>query len=144
MTGELTRVYLKHKAEPLTFAVEMDERGRCLAVLDVSDEQTKGGLCPHLLGVLPLAGRIDDVESVNARRQEFHLFEPECGNTHHLLADLLTMERAYRGSTERFESADRNAKSLKKIMEEDGAKVHQLLIKIQDRKPLPLFAGVEG
>lgn len=143
MTGELQRYYLKHKDEPLTYAVEADERGHVLASLDVSSEEASGGLCPHMLSSLPLAGRLDDVEMINKRRAEFKLFEPECGNTHHLLRDLLDMEREYRGSTQRWESADRNAKALKKVMEEDGEKVHQLLMKIQDRKPLPLFAGIE-
>lgn len=142
MTGELKKYYLKHKAEPLTYAVEADERGHVLAALDVSGDETSGGLCPHILPSLPLAGGMDDVEMLNKQRAEFNLFEPECGNTHHLLKDLLEMEREYRGSTQRWESADRNAKSLKKIMEEDGEKVHQLLMKIQDRKPLPLFAGI--
>lgn len=142
MTGELTRFYLKHKTNTEVFAVEADDRGEILAALDVTAEASSGGVCPHMLATLPLAGRVDDVVSLNMRRAEFAFVEPECGNTHHLLADLLTLEREFRGSTQRWESADRTSKSLKKIMEEDGEKVHQLLMKIQDRKPLPLFEHV--
>ena len=139
MTGELKRYYLKHKAEPSTFAVEADERGEILSALDVTDEATKGGLCPHLLESLPLKARIDDVIDLNAHRNDYALFEPDCLNTHHLLADLLTLERGFREATGAFEQADAEAKALKKRMEAQGEKVHALLVRIQDRKPLPLF-----
>lgn len=139
MTGELRRYYLKHKAEPATFAVEADDRGEILSALDVTDDATKGGLCPHLLESLPLAARIDDVIALNRDRESFQVFEPDCRNAHHLMADLLTMERGYREATSAFEQADAEAKALKKRMEAQGEKVHALLSKIQDRKPLPLF-----
>jgi len=139
MTGELKRYYLKHKAEPTTFAVEADERGEILAALDVTDEQTKGGLCPHALESLPLKARIDDVIDLNKHRDDFQVYEPDCRNVHHLMTDLLTLERGFREATSAFEQADAEAKALKKRMEAQGEKVHALLSKIQDRKPLPLF-----
>lgn len=139
MTGELSRYYLKHKADPTTYAVEADERGEILSALDVTDEAAKGGLCPHLLTTLPLAARIDDVESLNRHRDEFHVCEPDCRNTHHLLSDLLALERDYRTAVQAWEVADGEAKVLKKRMEAQGEKVHALLQRIQDRKPLPLF-----
>jgi len=139
MTGELKRYYLKHKAEPATFAVEADERGEILAALDVTDESTTGGLCPHALASMPLKALIDDVIELNAQRKDFEIHEPDCRNTHHLLADLLTLEADFRAATRMFEQADGEAKALKKRMEAQGEKVHALLTRITERKPLPLF-----
>lgn len=138
------RHFLKHQAEPGTYAIEIDEDGQILAALDVTDEATKGGLCTHLLSSLPLAGRIDDVDYLNRQRECYEVFEPECGNVHHLMADLIELERAHRRLIDRFAFEDSTAKSTKKDMEAAGAKVHALLARIADRKPLPLFdaAGV--
>lgn len=114
MTGELKRYYLKHKTEPTTYAVEGDDRGEVLAALDVTGDATKGGLCPHLLETLPLAARIDDVIQINKHKDDFQVFEPDCQNTHHLLSDLLTLERNYREATSAFGQADAEAKGAEK------------------------------
>lgn len=58
MTGELKRFYLKHKDLSTIYAVEADDRGEILAVLDMSTEAEKGGICPHQLSSLPLVGRM--------------------------------------------------------------------------------------
>lgn len=137
MTGELTRAYLKHKIEALVFAVEVDERRTVLGALDVSDEETKGGLCHHMLSSLPLKADIDIVSDLNRNIKDFALYEPECGNTHHLMHDLISLEREYRDASRAFESADRTRKALQKNMEECGTKVHDLLERIYDRKPPP-------
>ena len=140
----LTRFYLKHRAEPGTFACEGDAAGAILGALDVTDEQTKGGLCPHMLSSLPLAGRVDDLDYLNRERDNFEPFVPECGNVHHLLEDLLDLERAHVTAINEYAEADAEAKTRKKAMEAAGQKVHALLIRISERKPLPLFdaAGV--
>jgi hypothetical protein len=135
-----TRMFIKHRAEPTTYAIEADEGGLILAALDVTDEATTGGLCPHLLGGLPLAGRLDDVEMLNRQREaEFEDYVPECGNLHHLMQDLLALERDHRDAAAAFALADSRAKSLKKDLEMRAAKVHDLLDRINHRTPLPLF-----
>jgi hypothetical protein len=139
MTGELKRYYLRHKELKTTYAVEGDDRGEILGVLDVSAEAGQGGICPHMLPSLPLAGRIDEVEYLMKHRDEFAIEEPDCRNAHHLMTDLLLLESDYRAMTRQFEQADAEAKALKKRMEAQGDKVHSLLCRIQDRKPLPLF-----
>jgi len=141
----MTRYFLKHRAEPTVYAVEGDEDGNLLAVLDVTDAATSGGLCPHLLSSLPLAGRIEDVEYVNrVRDAEYDSYVPECGNVHHLMTDLLALEREHREAAAAFAMADSKSKATKKDMELRAAKVHALLDRINDRVPLPLFeaAGV--
>lgn len=139
MPDGLKRFFLKHKAEPMTFAVEADDRGNILGIIDVTDSATKGGLCPHLLDTLPLVGRIDDADFLNRTREEFDYYAPDCANTHHLLNDLLELEKDYRIFLAEWSEADGEAKRLKKRMEAQAEKVHELLQKIQDRKPLPLF-----
>jgi hypothetical protein len=139
----VTRYFLKHRAEPTVFAVEADDGGELLAVLDVTDAATKGGLCPHLLDSLPLAGRIDDVEYLRrARDDEYDIYAPDCGNVHHLMTDLLALEREHRDAAATFAMADSTAKAAKKDMELRAGKVHALLNRINDRTPLPLFDAV--
>jgi hypothetical protein len=141
---ELIRYFVKHVARPDVYAVEGDEQGQILAVLDVTNEATKGGLCPHLLSTLPLAGRIEDVDLVMRQREQFEDYTPECGNVHHLMTDLLALERDHITAAGKFAASDSETKTLKKDMEAKGAKVHALLAQINDYKPLPLFetAGV--
>lgn len=57
------------------------------------------------------------------------------------MTDLLVLEADYRAMVRAFEQADAEAKALKKRMEAQGEKVHALLCRISDRKPLPLFEG---
>jgi hypothetical protein len=135
----MNRYFLKHRAQPTVYAVEGDEDGDILGVLDVTTEATSGGLCPHLLSTLPLAGRLDDVEYLQRTREEYESFTPECGNVHHLMTDLLTFEREHRQVAAAFALADGKAKALKKDMELRAAKVHELLGRIDDRSALPLF-----
>jgi CHAD domain-containing protein len=137
-----TRSFIKHIKEPGTYAVETDEDGFILAALDVSSEMTSGGICPHLLPTLPLAGRVEDIEVLMRARDEYEPFEPDCGNVHHLMNDLLSFEREYRQSETAFALADSKAKALKKEMEAKAVRVHDLLSRISDRKPLPLFENV--
>jgi hypothetical protein len=139
MTGELSRYYLMHKKTEITFAVEADDRGEILGAVEVTAEKYLGGLCPHMLPTLPLAGRIDDVIDLQKSRDDFDVYEPDCRNAHHLMSDLLVLESDYRAMTRAFEQADAEAKALKKRMEAQGEKVHALLCRISDRKPLPLF-----
>jgi hypothetical protein len=142
---KLTRSLIKHNIEPHVYVIESDEDGMILAALDVTSEATRGGLCGHMLADLPLAGAIDDVEMLNRERDDsFGPYEAECGNVHHLLADLLAMEREHRSAAASFAMADSRAKSLKKEMELRAQKVHELLGRIGDRKPLPLFDAIGG
>jgi hypothetical protein len=138
------RMYLKHRAEPGTYAVEYDVDGMILNALDVTSEATKGGLCPHMLHTLPLAGRLDEVEYLNRMRSSdtFEEWLPDCGNVHHLLNDLVTLEQEHRRAIDGFAMADSIAKSKRKDMELTAAKVHELLARISDRKPLPLFEAI--
>jgi len=136
----MIRYFLKHKALPTVYAVEADEDGTIMFALDVTDEATKGGLCLHMLDSLPLAARVDDVLALTKDRFEFLDYEPECGNTHHLMTDLLELEERYRDASDAFNVAHARASVLKKQMEGCGDEVHALLRKIRDRKPLPLFA----
>jgi len=128
----------------IVFAIEQDDDAIVLAALDVTAEAKSGGLCSHLLASLPLAGRIDDVEMINRQRERFTRFEVDCGNVHHLMRDLLTLEHDYRESVDRFALADSRAKSLKKDVDTCAAKVHDLLQRIATRKPLPLFEAIGG
>lgn len=140
-----TRSLIKHQAEPTVYAIEGDEDGMILAALDVTDEATSGGLCVHMLAGLPLAGRIDDVEMLNRERDEqWAPYVPECGNTHHLLGELIAMEKDHRAAAGLFAIADAKARSLKKDVDQKAAKVHELLARIADRKPLPLFEQQGG
>jgi hypothetical protein len=137
--------FIKHRAEPTVFAIETDEEGTILAALDVTDEATKGGLCPHMIASMPLSGHVEDIEFLSRKiDDEFDDYVPECGNVHHLMNDLLQMEREHRDAAASFAMADSTAKAKKKSMELAGQKVHDLLQRIEDRKPLPLFevAGV--
>jgi hypothetical protein len=143
-TGELTRYFLKHKKDGGTYAVEADEHREIVACLDVTDDAKRGGVCPHLLAGLPLASHRFDVDALNKNREDFERFDPDCGNTHHLLADLVAMEGVYRESVTRWESADGTAKAFKKVMEGNSERVHELLNRIRDRKPLPLFEQAEA
>ena len=141
----MIRRFIKHRAEPTVYAIETDEDGMILGAVDLTDDATKGGLCPHMIGSIPLAGRIEDVEYLNRKiDDEYDDYVPECGNVHHLMTDLLAMERAHREAAALFALADSDAKAKRKTMENAGAKVHDLLQRIEDRKPLPLFeaAGV--
>lgn len=137
------RSFIKHRVEPHVYAIESDEDGVILSALDVTSESTSGGICLHALASLPLAGRIDDVEYLQrTRHDEFDDFVPDCGNVHHLMTDLLGMETEHRRAAAEFAMADSKSKALKKEMEIAGAKVHELLARISDRKPLPLFDAV--
>lgn len=136
------RAFLKHTNEPTTYAVEMDDDGLVLSLLDVTSEITNGGLCSHILASLPLAGRVDDLELMRRTRDEYDAFEPDCGNAHHLIHDLIALEQEYRRVCDAFALADSKAKSLKDDMNNKRDKVHSLVRKIADRKPLPLFDGV--
>lgn len=139
-----TRALIKHTIEPTTYAVEIDADGMILSALDVTTEATSGGLCPHLLETLPLAAAIDDVERLNRTRDAYSTFVPDCANAHHLLSDLVKLESEHRTAIDAFAAADARAKSAKKRVDETAAEVHQLLGKIRDRKPLPLFEGIAG
>ncbi len=142
--SNLTRYFLKHRAEPATYAIETDEEGTILGALDVTDGATKGGLCAHMLDSMALTGRVDDIEYLNRTRDDFEPYEPNCANEHHLLSDLLALEKEYLTAMGAYAASDAETKTLKKSMEARGEKVHALLAKIADRKPLPLFdaAGV--
>ena len=138
------RRFTKHLKDATVFAIEAAEDGLILASLDVTTEATSGGLCTHLLPTLPLAGRLDDVEYLNAHADEFEGFEPECGNAHHLMNDLVTLEKEHRNAIAVYAMAASRAAGAKKEMELRAAKVHDLLGRIGDRKPLPLFDAIGG
>jgi hypothetical protein len=137
-----TRRLIKHVHEPTVYAVEVDEDGFILAALDVTSEVTSGGLCLHMLSTLPLAGALDDVERLNRERDTFDAYTADCGNVHHLMADLIAAEREHRAASAQTAMAESRFRSLKKDTELKAAKVHDLLGRIADRKPLPLFEGV--
>lgn len=142
-TPKLIRTFIKHRAEPTVYALETDEEGNILAALDVSDAATKGGLCPHMLASMALTGRVEDLEYLTrAREAEFEDFVPECGDVHHLMTDLLSLEKEYQTSCAAFAMADSRAKSLKKDMELKGARVHECLTRVrQPRLPFPPLAA---
>jgi hypothetical protein len=136
----MTRSLIKHIQEPTIYAIEADENGFILGALDVTSEITSGGFCAHLLNGLPLTGALDDVERLNRERDEhWQVFESDCGNVHHLMADLLAFEKDHRAAATAFAMADSRAKALRKDMDLRAQKVHDLLGRIADRKPLPLF-----
>src|SRR5262245_37007818 len=128
-----TRSLIKHLQEPTVYAIESDEDGLILSALDVTREATSGGLCLHTLGDLPLAGRIDDVELLNRERENFDAYVPDCGNVHHLMTELLALDRDHRATSAAAAIADSKAKSLRKDAEAKAAKVHELLAKINER-----------
>lgn len=135
-----TRALIKHRQEPTVYAIEADEDGIILAALDVTSEVTGGGFCVHLLPALALTGRIDDVELLNREREEhWEGFTPECGNVHHVMADLIAAEKEHRAAATATAIAESRFRSLKKDTDAKAAKVHDLLGRIADRKPLPLF-----
>jgi hypothetical protein len=137
---KLTRSLIKHIAEPTVYVIETDEDGMILNALDVTNEATGGGLCPHVINDLPLAGRIEDVELLNRERDEqWQPYVPDCGNIHHLMTDLLAFEREHRAAAQAFAMADSRAKGLRKELDLKSQKVHELLGRIADRKPAPLF-----
>lgn len=143
--SQLKRYFLKHRSQPDVWAIEGDDSdGAILAALDVTSDATKGGLCPHMLDALPLVANVGDLEYIARQRDDYELHVPECGNTHHLLADLLALEREHVEAVAEFAEADAVAKMKKRAAENAGSKVHAVLARMMDRKPLPLFdaAGV--
>ena len=142
--GKTTRSLIKHRQEPTVYAIESDEDALILAALDVTREATSGGLCSHTLGDLPLAGRIDDVELLNRERENYDGFIPECGNVHHLMTELLALDREHRQAAAAASIAEARFRSLRKDVDAKSQKVHELLARINERKPLPLFEGIGG
>jgi hypothetical protein len=148
----LTRSLIKHAKEPAFYVIEADEDGVILAALDVSSEVTSGGLCRHMVKDVPLLGQLDDVERLNRERAQGDAegvdvwlpYVAECGNVHHLMTELLALDRDHRAAAHAYAVADAKAKSLKKEMDARGEKVHELLGQISDRKPLPLFEAIGG
>jgi hypothetical protein len=136
--GEIRRFYIKHKAQPTVFAIERDKMGY-LAALEVTDSATKQGLCPHLLASLPLTNEPGLLAHLERTKTEFELYEPECGNVHHLMNDLIELERDYRDCLRQWTQVDLSAKALKKLVDSKGEKVHELLERIYNRPTLPLF-----
>lgn len=139
---KVTRLCIKHAAEPTVYVVECDDEGTILAALDVTDDATRGGLCAHILDTLPLAAQLDELTYLQRDRDRYVPYEPDCGNVHHLMHDLLRLEREHRAAAAAFALADSRAKGLKKDMETKAAEVHELLARLADRKPLPLFDTV--
>lgn len=141
--SETIRYFLKHRAEPATYAVEGDDDGTLRGALDVTATVTAGGLCAHQLATLPIEPS-EDLERLQAARDDFEEWVPDCENVHHLMTELLALERAHLASINTYAAADAQTKALKKTMEAAGTKVHALLQKVADRKPLPLLdaAGV--
>lgn len=139
--GEIVRFYIKHKAEPTVFAIERDKQGY-LAAMEVTDSATKQGLCPHLLPSLPLGDEPGLLTHLERHKTEFELYEPECGNVHHLMNDLIELERDFRECGRQWASADLSAKALKKLLDSKGEKVDDLLERIYNRPSLPLFDDV--
>lgn len=139
--GEIVRFYIKHKANPTVFAIERDKRGY-LAALEVTDASTKGGVCPHMLPSLPLSDEPGLLAHLERAKTEFELYEPECGNVHHLMTDLIELERDYRDVLRQWTQIDMQAKALKKLVDHKGDKVHELLERIYNRPALPLFDEV--
>lgn len=137
----VTRSLIKHRIEPTTYAVEMDFEGVILGALDVTSEVTSGGFCSHTLSGLPLAGSIDTVEQLNRQRDDFEAFQPTCGNVHHLFNDILTMKKSHRAALAAFALADARAKALEREAKAQAAKIEELLGRLVDQKPLPLFDG---
>lgn len=141
---KLTRSLIKHLEDGTIYCIEADESGFILAALDVTSEANSGGLCSHILASLPLAGNIEEVERLNRDRDRFEGFEAACGNVHHLMAELLDLEREHRAASALCAMAEARFRSLKKDVDLKGTKVHELLNRIAERKPLPLFAAIEG
>lgn len=135
----MTRRLIKHLAQPVIYAVDVDDDGMVLGALDVTTEVTSGGLCSHLLESLPLVGRLDDVEYLNAHRDEYEPYATACGNIHHLMRDLLRLEADHRAAKAAFRLTDARAKALRRDVDARAAEVHALLDQIAERKPLPLF-----
>ena len=138
----VTRALLRHRDYQTVYAIEVDFEGTILGALDVTTEVERGGLCGHLLETLPLAGSIDTVELLTRHRDDFEPFTVSCGNVHHLFNDLLRCEKDHRAALAAFATADARAKGLKKEADARGAKVHELLGKLADAPPLPLFDGL--
>lgn len=135
-----TRSLIKHTAEPFIYCIECDDEGFILAAMDVTKEAESGGLCPHMLAGLPLAGAIEDVERLNRERDsEWNVYTTDCGNVHHLMADLINAEKDHRAAAAQTAMAESKFRSLKKDTELKAAKVHDILGRLADRKPLPLF-----
>jgi hypothetical protein len=137
-----TRLFLKHIAEPTVYAIEADEGGVTVGALEVTSDMTAGGLCPHMLPTLPLNGRAEVLAYLEESRHLYEPYEPDCGNVHHLMHDLLNYERDHREAADTYAMADSKAKALKKEMEAKAARIHDLLRRINDRESLPLFESV--
>jgi hypothetical protein len=84
------------------------------------------------------------VELLNRERESYEAYTADCANVHHLMADVVAAEKDHRRAAEASAMAESRFRSLKKDTELKAQRVHELLGKIVDRKPLPLFEQTGG
>ena len=141
-TSETRRFYLKHHAEPSVYAVEVAPDGLIINALDLSDEHTKdggAGICKHALDALPLHGHVEDIERLNNNRNDWRTYDPDCRNVHHLVDELMDLEREYLKDLGTYNDSAEDTKALRKRADASGERVHALLQRLSTREPLPLF-----
>lgn len=136
MTGELTRGFLKHKIYGTVVAVERDETGLVLAAMEVHEAIA----CRHRLAGYALTLDANACAEINAHPRDYDAFEPVCGDSSHLLADIAAAASAVQVAEIEWQQAHAHAKALKETFEQKSAALRQVVYASTMPPELPLFA----